>query len=733
MQVNFLSREVNYKIVYCGPEASGKKTNLEHIYRNIPSDLRGSLITTRGKEAVFFDLAPLALGIKTPLKLKLRLCSAPCQQHYHSIRNFVFQGVDAIIFVADSQRHRIEENLETLKFLEKSLYQQGIVISQVPLVIQWNKRDHPTAPSVAELEARINYLRAPTWEAVATTGKGVFDTFKKCTSLDLGMRMHSLQEIHRRGKIFRPPYGNTSFKKFPPNGSRVRENFSEPEIAAFTKTINRPMSGHADETRLRLCHSTEPFAEGLGTLIYTDENPQIASLKGTMQRAIATMPGIFIEYLLFDFSLKGIEFRVRLVGPLHGERVVKYKNRLDLVLNQSDLDEFALGEMLAEAFAAYILPDYKLLKAESETNENAYFKLELVKSLINYRNYYKKYHNYTQRIKRPGKMAGMDATPRKCFLEMWFLALESKSLLFQPRREPISLRHVFLEIVEDREPRWIILNYLHTFLRNFLLRQGLTGNLLARQYAIVAENSGQCVHILLKNILLERGLRSREIRAKIQEAANTDLNSGDLSCLLEFLDRDVVEHLTREMQQIVALRKILEEEIFAMVREISKVDITGKPSIARLRNFFKEFLCEGAVQLSGRQLTNFKHFDTTAYLRELQQRLLCSQTKEEFCKNLESSLSTFLEGREATKRAYRTYLDFSEARWGKEWTKTTFENIMIDCVGERVYRILQRHFTGGELSDEEMSHIINSIVSLSNAREDWIQLLFRIGPPHSEQ
>ncbi len=186
-QFNFFRKEVNCKIVYYGLGSSGKTTNLEMVYDRTPKAKRGELtsIDTEQDRTLFFDFCPIELGVVAGMKTKLRLFTVPGQSFCNATRKIVLEGTDGIIFVADSQADRVQDNLESLKNLEKNLAEQGINIREVPLVIQWNKRDMPTALPVKELEKKINYLKAPSFEGVAAKGEGVFPALKKCTALVL--------------------------------------------------------------------------------------------------------------------------------------------------------------------------------------------------------------------------------------------------------------------------------------------------------------------------------------------------------------------------------------------------------------------------------------------------------------------------------------------------------------------------------------------------------------------
>lgn len=187
VQFNFFRREVNCKIVYYGPGLSGKTTNLEMVYRKTPASNRGELtsIATEQDRTLFFDFMPIDLGKISGMTTKLRLFTVPGQVFYNSTRKLVLQGADGVIFVADSQKNKLQENLESLKNLEENLKIHKMDIHQVPLVIQWNKRDLPNALPIDELERKINYLGVPTFAGVACTGEGVFPTLKRCATLVL--------------------------------------------------------------------------------------------------------------------------------------------------------------------------------------------------------------------------------------------------------------------------------------------------------------------------------------------------------------------------------------------------------------------------------------------------------------------------------------------------------------------------------------------------------------------
>jgi signal recognition particle receptor subunit beta len=185
VQINFARREVNCKIVFYGPGLSGKTTNLEIIHKKVPDTARGNLtsIATEQDRTLFFDFMPLDLGQVAGMKTKLFLYTVPGQVYYDSTRKLVLQGADGVSFIADSDPNRMNDNIESFKNLEKNLKEYGVDIRKIPLVIQYNKRDLPGALSVAELNAKVNPIGAPTFEAVAVKGEGVMQTLKGISKL----------------------------------------------------------------------------------------------------------------------------------------------------------------------------------------------------------------------------------------------------------------------------------------------------------------------------------------------------------------------------------------------------------------------------------------------------------------------------------------------------------------------------------------------------------------------
>ncbi len=185
--INYLSREINCKIVYYGPGLCGKTTNLQYIYNKTNPEAKGKMISlaTETERTLFFDFLPLALGEIRGFKTRFHLYTVPGQVFYDASRKLILKGVDGVVFVADSQIARMEANAESLENLRINLAEQGYSLDKLPYVIQYNKRDMPGIASVEELRAMLNPTGVPDFEATAPTGMGVFETLKAVAKLVL--------------------------------------------------------------------------------------------------------------------------------------------------------------------------------------------------------------------------------------------------------------------------------------------------------------------------------------------------------------------------------------------------------------------------------------------------------------------------------------------------------------------------------------------------------------------
>lgn len=178
--INIASREIHCKIVYYGIGYCGKTTNLQYVFKSINPSARGDLlsIATETERTLFFDFLPLDLGTVHGFRTRFHLYTVPGQILYERTRLAVLNGADGIVFVVDSQAEKFEENVQSIAELEMNMRRIGKDLGHFPFVIQWNKRDMPNALPVPVLERYLNRRQVPTFEAIASNGKGVFATLR---------------------------------------------------------------------------------------------------------------------------------------------------------------------------------------------------------------------------------------------------------------------------------------------------------------------------------------------------------------------------------------------------------------------------------------------------------------------------------------------------------------------------------------------------------------------------
>ncbi|MDI1478633.1 gliding motility protein [Polyangium sp. y55x31] len=180
MQLDFASREISIKLVYYGPALSGKTTNLVALHGRAGADARGRLMTleTQDDRTLFFDLLPLTFRSKDgDVSLRIKLFTVPGQPIHAATRRLVLQGADGVALIADSRVSETQRNADAFLDLRQNLRDNGIEISKMPLVIQFNKRDLPDIRSDEELARLAARGKEPVFRAVATRGIGVVETF----------------------------------------------------------------------------------------------------------------------------------------------------------------------------------------------------------------------------------------------------------------------------------------------------------------------------------------------------------------------------------------------------------------------------------------------------------------------------------------------------------------------------------------------------------------------------
>jgi signal recognition particle receptor subunit beta len=186
--INQSTKELQVKIVYYGPGKGGKTTNLEQVHAHVQNvQEKGKLVSlaTSSDRTLFFDFLPIeAMAIKG-FKTKFQLYTVPGQVIYNTTRQLVLRGVDGIVFVADSQYEKMAENVESFQNLQDNLKAMKLEFSEIPYVLQYNKRDLSDAAPVEYMEFLLNNreVRVPSFPSVACKCEGVFESLNMITRL----------------------------------------------------------------------------------------------------------------------------------------------------------------------------------------------------------------------------------------------------------------------------------------------------------------------------------------------------------------------------------------------------------------------------------------------------------------------------------------------------------------------------------------------------------------------
>ena len=207
---NWATMQMAAKIVYYGPGLCGKTSNLSYIYAKTSPNSRGEMVSleTESDRTLFFDLLPIEVGTIGGFKTRLQLYTVPGQVFYNTTRKLVLKGVDGLVFVADSQRPMRDANLESFASLVENLKEFGLEPSEIPIVLQFNKRDLSNILTIDELNADLNPDGSyPFQEASAVNGDGVITTLKEITKITLKhlkSRMSAPETTATKGKVGSP-------------------------------------------------------------------------------------------------------------------------------------------------------------------------------------------------------------------------------------------------------------------------------------------------------------------------------------------------------------------------------------------------------------------------------------------------------------------------------------------------------------------------------------------------
>jgi signal recognition particle receptor subunit beta len=284
MLINHTSKQVTAKIVYYGTGLGGKTTNLQYIFSVTNPRTRGELVSmeTEIERTLFFDLLPINVGLLKGYQTKFQLYTVPGQVFYDSTRRLVLKGADGIVFVADSQELMEQANLESFENLKSNLDFHNQSIEGMPLVFQYNKRDLKNILSLEKLNAGLNCMHQPYFEAVASNGRGVIETLRDISSLTLvkikealehatvsaqNMAVHfDVDSSHQILKMKDLPVKKINMEIVPPAGpAQPSPQKSEPALPAADREEPGAKNGNASQD--------DPLIKSLGSLYSEFKDP----------------------------------------------------------------------------------------------------------------------------------------------------------------------------------------------------------------------------------------------------------------------------------------------------------------------------------------------------------------------------------------------------------------------------------------------------------------------------
>ena len=222
MQLNYAQRELVVKIVYYGPGLSGKTTNLQQIHERANPEVRGRLLTveTHDDRTLFFDLLPVFFSTQNGFRIKVKLFTVPGQVIHNATRRVVLQNADGVAFIADSRRTAGPENNTYWRNLQENMRENALDPSEVPVVIQFNKRDLPDARTEEEIDAIRKKGSEPIVGAVAVRGEGVLETLF-CVLQQAYRKMNARAQLARNIGLTEADFLSQVFQQIDAKGTTV--------------------------------------------------------------------------------------------------------------------------------------------------------------------------------------------------------------------------------------------------------------------------------------------------------------------------------------------------------------------------------------------------------------------------------------------------------------------------------------------------------------------------------
>lgn len=316
--INHHTREITVKIVYYGPGLGGKTSSLQCLHQRLPDSQRGQLVSlaTSVDRTLYFDFLPIKLPKMRGYNIRISLYTVPGQVHYNATRKLVLQGVDGVVFVADSQRLRREANIESLNNLADNLIAQGMDVVSTPLVLAYNKRDLDDLMDIESLQQELNPRSVPAFETCALDGRGIAEVLKTIIRTVLA-------DLKSKGiyKINPEPSKNEELGQEPREAERssAKPQVSESIEEGLAQALREHQANPAPVRRMSLGELWER----------EDGRAEILALEGDIERedylrAVRRAQGVLFGFLGQVEGSEGVVEELLVLG-VHGPHYARFR------------------------------------------------------------------------------------------------------------------------------------------------------------------------------------------------------------------------------------------------------------------------------------------------------------------------------------------------------------------------------------------------------------------------
>lgn len=174
------TRQIVAKIVIYGPGRSGKTTYLRAVDELMPAGSRPALtsIEDDAGRTVLYDSLPIDVGPVGGFDVRFDLYTVAGNDGSQDARRAVLAGADGVVFMADAQPNRLDENNQRLQELLDMLRSMQKDPAEFPVVLQYNKVDLVDDTALHQVRASLNPGGLPETFSSALYKRGIVDALQ---------------------------------------------------------------------------------------------------------------------------------------------------------------------------------------------------------------------------------------------------------------------------------------------------------------------------------------------------------------------------------------------------------------------------------------------------------------------------------------------------------------------------------------------------------------------------